>query len=317
MQITLDPGAPVPLYVQVQNEIRYRIVTGDLLPGSRLPSSRSLATQLAVAPQTILQAYQGLEREGLVESHRGRGTIVAALDDDAVKPALPRETLATFVKEAHLRGFSLEEIQREVRQMYDRMAVTDLQVCVFDRYIEMANLYRQQLVETMAGLPVRFASSSVAAESSGASDVDSLTDYNWIVTSLYSLPELRRVLPPEDPRIVSFSITYSLEVLARIASLPADVSVGIVGIQDEYIQSLRRVLFLDGIQRPEIATAQISDVDRVERLVGQSQVVLFTPPCRDLVNRYASASHVLIEIAPVIADESLAKIRGLLTDRAS
>ena len=62
--ITINYRDPRPIYEQIQTELRRLMLTGVLPPGSRLPSVRELAGQLAINPNTIQRAYAALEAEG-------------------------------------------------------------------------------------------------------------------------------------------------------------------------------------------------------------------------------------------------------------
>lgn len=74
--ITINYRDPRPIYEQIQTELRRLMLTGLLPPGSRLPSVRELAGQLAINPNTIQRAYSQLETEGYVYTVSGRGTFV-------------------------------------------------------------------------------------------------------------------------------------------------------------------------------------------------------------------------------------------------
>jgi DNA-binding transcriptional MocR family regulator len=78
LTIELKREADTPLYRQVHAELAHQIRAGELRPGSRLPSIRSLAQRLGVSLITIVQAYDALASEGLVHSAVGRGTFVGA-----------------------------------------------------------------------------------------------------------------------------------------------------------------------------------------------------------------------------------------------
>lgn len=65
-----------PLYLQIHQQIRQLILTGDLPVGTRLPSERDLADMLEVNRTTVSKAYQELFADGLVEGQVGRGTVV-------------------------------------------------------------------------------------------------------------------------------------------------------------------------------------------------------------------------------------------------
>ena len=77
MRIPLDRESPVPLYQQIQDFLKKNIISGTLLPDTRLPSSRQLARDLGVNRITVETAYDELEADGLVYSQRGSGTYVS------------------------------------------------------------------------------------------------------------------------------------------------------------------------------------------------------------------------------------------------
>ncbi|GCE29565.1 GntR family transcriptional regulator [Dictyobacter alpinus] len=76
-EIRLDATLPVPLYKQLYERLRGAILTGQLERGARLPSTRTLASELGVARMTTAQAYEQLVLEGYLESRVGQGTVVA------------------------------------------------------------------------------------------------------------------------------------------------------------------------------------------------------------------------------------------------
>src|ERR1700757_4106489 len=71
-------GNDTPVYKRIQNAIRKRIESSELLPGDPVASERELARLHKVSLMTARHALAGLEREGLVERRRGAGTFVAA-----------------------------------------------------------------------------------------------------------------------------------------------------------------------------------------------------------------------------------------------
>jgi len=72
----LQPESHVPLYIQLRDQIRALVHSGDLRAGERIPASRELATQLGVHRTTVANAYAELESEGLISGHVGRGTFI-------------------------------------------------------------------------------------------------------------------------------------------------------------------------------------------------------------------------------------------------
>lgn len=77
IELRLDSGNGIPIYLQIVRQITYGIRAGLILPGEQLPSVRELSKKLQVNPLTIAKAYLGLEHDGLVSTRWGKGTFVA------------------------------------------------------------------------------------------------------------------------------------------------------------------------------------------------------------------------------------------------
>src|SRR6266702_36673 len=74
--IQLERDSNTPLYQQICERLREAILSGELAEGTRLPTERALASALGVNRTTVMNAYNELASEGLVEGHVGRGTMV-------------------------------------------------------------------------------------------------------------------------------------------------------------------------------------------------------------------------------------------------
>jgi GntR family transcriptional regulator/MocR family aminotransferase len=74
--IRLDTTAKRPLHHQLYEQLSQAIRTGDLKPGTRLPSTRALADELGVSRMTTIKAYRDLQAEGYLQSQIGAGTVV-------------------------------------------------------------------------------------------------------------------------------------------------------------------------------------------------------------------------------------------------
>jgi GntR family transcriptional regulator len=113
MWLSLNPSSGMPLYRQMLQQLRERILGGQLARGEQLPSVRDLSAQLGVNPLTVAKVYQHLEREGLVETRRGQGTFVATkireLSDGARRRQLD-PALRQLVAEALHLGLGREEL---------------------------------------------------------------------------------------------------------------------------------------------------------------------------------------------------------------
>jgi 2-aminoadipate transaminase len=76
LPLHLQSESHIPLYVQLRDQLRALVHSGELRTGDRIPASRELATQLGVHRTTVANAYAELESEGLIQGHVGRGTYI-------------------------------------------------------------------------------------------------------------------------------------------------------------------------------------------------------------------------------------------------
>ena len=79
LPLHLQPESHIPLYVQLRDQLRALVHSGELRAGDRIPASRELAGQLGVHRTTVANAYAELESEGLIQGHVGRGTFICGI----------------------------------------------------------------------------------------------------------------------------------------------------------------------------------------------------------------------------------------------
>lgn len=117
MRIWLSKNSEVPLREQLATQIILGIVSDDLKPGQKLPSTRELARRYDIHSNTVSAAYRDLEHRGWVEFRKGSGVYVRELNvDAAADPKLELDQLiSTLFQVARQRGHSLHDIQTRVK----------------------------------------------------------------------------------------------------------------------------------------------------------------------------------------------------------
>jgi molybdate-binding protein/DNA-binding transcriptional regulator YhcF (GntR family) len=107
--IVLSPGEPE--YLQIVQQIRWAVANSQLQTGDRLTPVRALALQLGVNASTVARAYRLLEIQGIVETHKRRGTIVRGLDSGReLRQTRLRQMMERTLVEALAQGFTLDEL---------------------------------------------------------------------------------------------------------------------------------------------------------------------------------------------------------------
>ena len=101
----------LPIYAQLMDTLKRRIVTGRYLPGEKLPSVRDLAGTLSINPNTIQRAYRELEAAGYLISVPGKGSFAA--ESSPLQAQKKQELLAqirSLAREAIVLGATRDEL---------------------------------------------------------------------------------------------------------------------------------------------------------------------------------------------------------------
>lgn len=108
-----------PMYLQIMEQIRHRVATGDWPNGHELPSIRAMAVELRVSVITVKRAYLELEREGVIVTRQGKGSFVADEADlgTSLQFEALDESLAAAVDAARLLGLSEEDLEARLREV--------------------------------------------------------------------------------------------------------------------------------------------------------------------------------------------------------
>ena len=124
MHLHINHHSGEPIYRQIVETIKFRIASGELAEGTRLPSIRELAGQLQVNMRTVGKAYQGLEQAGLVVMQHGRGVFVTS--PQAMLPTRQRRNLLLeharrLLAEAARLGATPEEVIEIIESATQKM----------------------------------------------------------------------------------------------------------------------------------------------------------------------------------------------------
>jgi GntR family transcriptional regulator len=124
----LNQKSGVPIYRQIQDQIRCGIAANLLSPGEQLPTIRALAVDLSVHPNTVIKAYTELERVGLLTSEQGSGTFIAAQPpvtlSDQEREAKLESLCSEFLAQAARYGFSSREVVEVIQSLMERRSAS-------------------------------------------------------------------------------------------------------------------------------------------------------------------------------------------------
>ncbi len=109
----------IPVYEQIVEQLRSKIMLGELSEGEGLPSVRSFAGELKISALTVKKAYDRLEEDGLVKTVHGKGTYVSSANTQMAAEARRKaveDDMTLVVSKAKLAGLTDADI-REILEM--------------------------------------------------------------------------------------------------------------------------------------------------------------------------------------------------------
>jgi len=118
MLLHFNPSSGVPVYLQLEAQVKQAVAAGALRTGDALPSVRKLAAELRINPNTVARAYQNLERESVIRSVPGGGTFVA----DGVPGLLKSEKLKRLrphARQVAVEGRQLRLTREEILKLVE------------------------------------------------------------------------------------------------------------------------------------------------------------------------------------------------------
>lgn len=114
-----------PMYLQIIEQIKLKILAGDWKPGQPLPSIRELAAATSVSLITIKRAYMELEHERLIVTQQGKGSFVADTQTDLAdrRQVELEKSIEALLDIAGQLGLSDSELLEQVRKLIDKRSV--------------------------------------------------------------------------------------------------------------------------------------------------------------------------------------------------
>lgn len=122
MNIIISNSSNVPIYEQIKEQIKSKIISNELKVGEMLPSIRSLAKDLRISVITTKNAYEQLEKEGYVETVPAKGTYVANKNVEIIKEEQLQKVeqlIDTAVNIARVSNISKDEIKSMLDILYE------------------------------------------------------------------------------------------------------------------------------------------------------------------------------------------------------
>lgn len=287
MKLVIDRDLPVALGAQVRGMIEYGVVSGELVPGERLPSVRELAETLGVAPMTIAQVYRDLRDAGLIETRPSLGTFVAERNAADLVPQpqlsrihrrldlLVRDALAIGLTPTDLAGMMQTHLtQRDLKKRPRRILMVGM-------FVEPTRDYAQSIQAKLGG--------GFIVEPRTIDDLrrdTSLRSRRDEIELVITFPNRRRKIAALLPflRVVALRFIPSDATRRALANLVPSTRLGVVSHLAEFLSMLKA-----GVQRfaPQVKDllAAVVDTPELDAVLDRSDVVVLSTGAESILDR--------------------------------
>ncbi len=294
MQIWLAKQSDVPVRDQLATQIVLGILSQDLKPGQRLPSTRELARRLRIHANTVSAAYRQLEAGRWVEMRRGSGVFVhAASSEQPVPPALePDHLIAGLFRAAREKGIPLAALQSRLKLWLEAQAPDHFLLIEPDE--ELRAIVLAEIVKA-----VPFAAKEAGLEA--CRDARALAGAVPVV--LPSKFEKVRALLPPDAECIALQVRSVPASIAGWMPAPPEALIVVASRWPEFLKLARTMLQAAGISPDALEFRDARKPHWQRGLQAASAVVCDTLTARQIPPR------ILTIVFSLLSDSSLARLR--------
>jgi len=261
VDVKINLKSHVPIHVQLEEQIKHLILTGNFEVGDRLPSIRALAGFLRVNRNTVARVVADLETEGFVESRRGSGVYVGQppVNEEASRR---QEVLERVMDLAAAQGVPVEELgnallARAGVRPQEKVPILFVECTEAELDQFSAELEEQLPVEVervlLEDLPVRLSREEEPL-------------WRMAVTTFFHVHEVQDLVEPFGIETVALLAEATIESLRRLTELPAGTPIGVVGWGRTCMENHSRSLEGAGLEHLDFRSVYIDQ--STEEILG-------------------------------------------------
>lgn len=287
-----------PLYIRIKNNILEKIQNGEFRE-NKLPPMRDIAEDYKVSVNTILRAYNELQKEGYATSTVGRGTFIIS-DPKAMKDHNRETFLCNLAKrtleEAVSNGFSMEEFERALKDYIAKQKeiFSKVHVAFIECNIEQLHYFSNhlELDPSIHTIPILLSE----LKSRPKASYKKLQDCDFIITSFHHLNEVHNFSSKLNKKIVGISLDPEIRTIVELAKIPSDSRIGIVTISERFKQIIRKIIGDLNLNFREYLDTHTQDEEEIRSLVTKCDAVLVSPHQKSVVEKYVLPGVKIIEL---------------------
>jgi GntR family transcriptional regulator len=303
MRIWLSKNSEVPVREQLATQIVLGIVSWDLKPGQKLPSTRELARRFKIHSNTVSAAYRDLAERGWVELRRGSGIYVREHGGDHLSSEELRldQLINAFLQAARESGYSLGEIQARIKRLLKLQPPDHFLVIESDK--ELREILVAEIKEA-TGFRVSGAGLEACADASVLAGAQPVAFYGQ------EGERIRGMLPPGTNCLLLHARSVPDSMQGRELP-PPEALVAIVSHWPEFLRRARTMLIAAGIDPTSLSSSDARERGWQRGLRSSAFVIT------DALTATQLPGGCDIRVFRLIADSSLGELRELVRQESA
>jgi DNA-binding transcriptional regulator YhcF (GntR family) len=300
MRLWLSKNSEVPIREQLTTQIMLGVISSDLKPGQRLPSTRELARRFQIHANTVSAAYGELERRGWLESRKGSGVYVREFSTDRALDAEFEldQLISAFLQRARDGGYSLGDVQARIKRWLEFQPPDHFLVIEPDDELRAILVAEIEEATNFRAHGMSFEECARSGLPAGAAAV-----------ALYGQAErVRASLRADTNRLIVLHSRSVPESLAGAVRPPQDALITVVSRWPEFLRWARTVLVAAGIEPAALNFRDARQRDWRRGLTSSAFVIT------DALTARLLPSNCTPRIFHMIADSSLDELRRFVKD---
>src|SRR5258705_1369291 len=290
MNLRVDGHSPIPIRLQLMEQLRHAIEGGGVPRDQALPSIRELAGFLGVNPNTVARVIDDLKRLGYVDARRGKGVFVARAPPARPSPHFREAFVQDTVIRAAALGMTADDLSvgvlslAGVRPAAIRGAV---EVLLVECSPPELDFFARQLE---AHLPVRVDKMLLAELAAVTRRPKQARRWRAAVTSFSHLPQVERLLKSKGVPVIALLAEAHLETLHRLAQFPSGTRVRLASTTVETAHNLERSIANANLPNITLVGVCPAEGAALGRLVRRADVVVCSSAAAERVRGLAGST---------------------------
>ena len=120
LKIQIDFRSHEPIYLQIIDQIKQKVVSGELQEGDQLPTVRQLAADMRINFNTVARSYRMLDEEGIISTQHGRGTFIIGMPSEENGEALRLEAVVKLTQHYLAEVARLDVSPEDIKEIFNQ-----------------------------------------------------------------------------------------------------------------------------------------------------------------------------------------------------